>query len=335
MFELPDISTALPRFSLNRLPPAITDLGVHMAQLDLFEPSDLRTGGAGNRRMIEKAWERAFTAACANARAGYKTKAVPLGFYIVTPASLHDVAEALPRNHAWLVVSPCAGLARWYTHRIDHIAANDPECAGALVAMLFLGLNALCYAPKGPEFLAWARQYWWGGGEDCIGPRRPQRRLPGGLPDHSALPSRRKFNTRHPAWHATPAWNAAAIKRAPKAMQQAALRVEAACRQRNLLRPNAAAITGRQCGHFPIVVRARHDDYSGRLMDDHWASMERARIKSTPLQSAWPLETPADIQRAMAGLAPTCELITALSELINVIGYTGTTTMGYGYGGAR
>lgn len=334
MFELPDISSAMPRFSLNRLPPAITDLGVHMAQLDLFQPSDLRTGGGGNRRMIEKVWERAFTSACATARVGHGAKAVPLGFYIVTPASPFGFAQALPRNHAWLAVAPCAGLARWFTHGLDDMARTHPECAGALVAMLFMGLNALCYAPKGPEFLAWARSYWWNGGDDCEPSKRQPQRLPGGLPNHAAMPSRRKFNTRHPAWHAMAAWNPSTIKRAPKAMQAAARRVDAARRQRNLLRPNAVTVTGRYCGHFPIVVRARHDDYANRLMHDHWADLDRAKVKTTPLQSAWPLETPAEIQRAMAGLAPTCELIAALIELIDEIGYAGTSPMGYGWGGA-
>lgn len=333
-------------FTTHALPPALVQLGQTMADMDFFTASDLRTGAAGPRRMIEKAWQRWWDDA-----GGYRNP-VSLKFKIA-----YRVAKPLDDSHAWLIVAP-GRLTRWYTADADTIANHSSELAEHALATLYAGLDAICYALKAPDFLTLAKAYWWAG-EDSEKPllarakaaKAQLDKLPKGalsqvfareeldpavrgvLRGGFIMPTRRRFDHRYPLLHQAPRRHPEALKNAPPMFGKLACairNVESSLRSPNLLRRNAAELTGTpHCGHFSIIVRARYGDYMTRLLDDHFGAMKMAREASFNFHSAWPLGTPAQIMRAKNGLSPTIRLANALSVLLSHIGHSASNMRGF------
>jgi len=327
-------------FRTGILPDGLVRLGRTMAEADMFTSSDLRTGRAGPRRMIEKAWQRWFE----EAGQGLEHMAVPMHFSISA-----EPGKPLDGSIAWLEIG-YGRMTRWYTSHADEIAKENPDLAEHALAVLYAGLDTICYAPKAPDFLALAKAYWWRGADNekaivaemkAAEKRRAEIRaetggagtiyevMVVGDPGHgrrarTRLPSRRKFDHRYPLLHQAPKRHPAAMQGTSKfkGLREAIAEVESAMRSPHVLRRNGAEIYGTpHCGHFPIIVRARYGDFLGRLLDDHWHAMRDAKLKSFNHHSAWPLGTVEQIERVRRGLTPTLRLAAALTELIQHLGH--------------
>ncbi len=243
MFTLPTISAEVPTsFTPDAQSFAITELARVIANAGMFEAPDLRVGTAGVPRMIERAFERW----AVEDKITTKDPILPIAFCITT-LDTDDTVSVLR-------LAQTNVHARWYVgHRMKAWVGTPLQPLLELAtATLYSALDALCYAPKPPEYLVWAAHCWWGGYED----ERVQRTIQAerqaaakaivdglvadgaahnglvvqealrqeGLEDcmrvpnvrRSALPTRKRFDHRYPRWMQAPRRDRCALDLATK-----------------------------------------------------------------------------------------------------------------------
>ena len=326
MFAIPIINGRVPSHVGGApLPATIAHVGALLADMDAYTAPDLRTGAAGPRRMIEKVWQRWYAEAGLPAR----LPELPVSFSVLD-AEEASLPAACSRDHAWLALWADARPARWYIGEgIErHLADGlDPLLAEHAIGTLYAAADALAYVAKPPEFLAWARAFWWNHGEDA----KPTRCDVNGA---YSFPTRRRFDNRYPPICQAPRRfkcapvvprGTVAIDLARKiADVQHGLRAKALLRPNaHLLKPDAAAAT------FAAFIRWKHGDYLGRLVDTYFHVIERHRVPMVRFVGAWPLATADDITRAQRGIEAHARLSQAAVDLLHDIGgYCATSSMG-------
>jgi hypothetical protein len=268
MLPIPLISSAVPTtFGTTGTPPHVATLVRTIAQAGMFEASDLRTGSAGPARMVE----RLFARWAEQDKLPTRQAELPIGFEVNTAPIIFG------HDRPMLFLSNTAAAARWYIgHPLRHWLGTPYQAVlEHAVAMLYDGLDALCYAPKPPEYLAWARAMWWEGGEgEAITKTVANSKNP--MTNRNRLPLRRAFDTRYPRWMQAPKSNIDAVinfngthGRGQVQQQQIyklLLTLSAARQSRHLLRANAHKIPGYAPGQIACHLRHRHGDYCGRLL---------------------------------------------------------------------
>lgn len=331
MSALPAIAPEVPATLVaGATDPALARLAYTLANAGLLQPADLRVGSGGLRRMIERVWLRWWQEADLPRRVGLNLRwriltsagalsGARLTIDATTVALLGLDGGASGHAAAWLVLDCdraaaraflCPGLAAYLERGRGTPAARAAIVEHAL-AVLYAGLDRLCYAITPPVWLAMARRYWWGGADD----------LAPGVRRSAGMLTRRMFETRfapltlapwrHWAWAALTepggpalAWNARVVevprawqRRQVDAMRAAGLRgaplldpatglalhpwpevvaVEAALRRATLDR-NARELTGRMVVDVPLHLRWRSDDDHRHLLDAWSHELDQAQ----------------------------------------------------------
>lgn len=291
---LPTLDADLPRtLRTQSVDPAHAKLAYTMVNAGLMAPPDLRVGGGGLRRMVEKPFARWWDDSNQPRRMTSQ-----LQFFIETDFSAGDARRGEP----WLVLRR-GGLARRYylRHAYGQAWRKDAETAEHALAVLYRALDAFSYSVTPPIFLQFARRYWWQGGED-LAPGERKR---------TGFLSRKMFETRfHPSTFAPRLQTG----RHPWPEVRA---VEEALRARPLLTRNAHDITGEPVCDFPLLLRWRTDDQHRRLMD-HWFTedLDEAPEQNRQFTGAWPLRTTEELWQARYALPHTARLIHNTDQLL-------------------
>jgi hypothetical protein len=328
MLPIPLISNAVPTtFGTTGTPPHVATLVRTIAQAGMFEASDLRTGSAGPARMVE----RLFARWAVQDKLPARQAKLPIGFEVNTAPIIFG------HDRPMLFLTNTAVAARWYIgHPLRHWLGSPYQAVlEHAVAMLYDGLDALCYAPKPPEYLAWARAMWWEGGEgEAITKTVANSKNP--MTNRNRLPLRRAFDTRYPRWMQAPQSNIDAVINfngthgRDRVQQQQIytlrLALSAARHSRHLLPANAHKIPGYAPGQIACYLRHRHGDYCGRLIDNYQHRAQRNGYKLACFHGAWPLDTADDLIRARRGIAANTRLAQALIDLVNEIGDVATSS---------
>lgn len=325
MFEIPIIGGDIPRaITGDTLKPGILHLGKLLAEMEAYRPADLRTGAAGVKRMIEKVWQRW------HAEDGLpeKIRELPIDF-VITDTRDWSMQWAKQTRCAWLILTTTSRPTRWYIgYGIERHqrAGIDDALLEHGISTLYAGMDALCYAPKPPEFLAWAKAFWWNGADDA----KPTRESVG---NRYQFPTRRRFDHRYPAMSVAPRrftrMPVVPRTRNELTLAQAIVAVETLLRTRNRLAPNMHEYSNGAPRYFGPFVRWEHGDYLGRLVDDYYRRIERLRLKTFNTHGAWPLATVEDVVRARRGMAQHRRLCLATVLLLKALGgHCATQSMG-------
>lgn len=291
---LPTLSPDLPRtLRTQSVDPAHAKLAYAMVNAGLMAPPDLRVGGGGLRRMVEKPFARWW-----NDSAQPRRMTNQLQFFIETDFTAGEARSGEP----WLVLRQGGQSRRYYLIQAYGPAwRKDPEAAEHALAVLYRALDTFSYSLTPPIFLQFARRYWWQGGDD-LAPGERKR---------TGFLSRKMFETRfHPSTFA------------PRLLPgrhpwKEVIAVEEALRARPLLTRNAHAITAEPVCDFPLILRWRSDDQHRRLMD-HWITedLDEAPHQSKQFTGAWPLRTTDDLRHARDALPNTARLIHRTDQLL-------------------
>lgn len=255
MLELPLLDGIPGQLHAGGESPVFERLARDLAINGFMAPPDLRVGGGGLRTLVEKPFRRWWAERGLPERLPY----LPLQFTVRAGSDWGEV-PAGGEDSAWLVLENHAAPQRCYLAPVaGPLAEASPEFAQHAIAVLYAGLDALCHAITPRELLAFARAYWWNGGED---------KEPG-----TARMSRRMFDHRvAPIAQAPHAWPPIVYHfiRGRRSLVEAVQVVEERASAADLLRPNAEAITGRVPVVLGVVVRWKWGDPAFHLMDHHF-----------------------------------------------------------------
>jgi hypothetical protein len=308
--DIPSLDGVPMHVSTNAVPPALCDLARAMARGGLMQPSDLRVGGGGIRRLVEKPIERWWV----ERGLGKDRRLLPLRFHVVAGI---DLEEAVGVKAAWLVLDSTGGWTRSYLERFTHgVGVACPEFAEHVLAVLYAGVDSTCYAVKPPDMLRLARAYWWKGTDDEKRARS--------LGDREVM-SRRRFDNRVPRITQAPAYNLAAFRRMQgfATIKRLTTAVDRWSRDPRILRPNGHRVTGKPPGRFALALRCRYGDPVNRILHDHWHAM--GRRTSCSFHCAWKIpEGRAGLARMLERIEATTRLVRAVEDLLLEITWSST-----------
>jgi hypothetical protein len=332
MLALPTISpTVTHTLGGGRLRPAILALADDLAAMNLFEAADLKTGAGGVNRMVEKVFERWWDAANPE-----PSREFPVQFFMAAPEDARGfyVDTMGHRRHAWMFLANSSRPWKWYLGDAESLLTEcaDEALLSHALATLYAALDDLAYCPKPPEYLAWAKNFWWDGADE----------LPRGEAGSRGVPGRIWFDRRYPPILQAPRRSMAACRRAASTSRRgraplatiarACLAVDAA-RRTHILRPNAVDWRPHcYVSHFAIFVRSATGDNLNQLLDDyHHAAgavhgyVSRERAFTNGFHGAWPLATAEDILLARRGLKAYARLLSTTRLLFESLGGTATS----------
>ena len=303
-FEIPILEDASTAMHFGGEPPAYERLARGWAASGFLEASDLRIGRGGLRCLVEKPFLRWWKAR----KLPQHLPWLPLRFVIVA-GDEWDNCPAGGRKEAWLLLENHGAPQRLYLKpRIEPLAEEAPEFAQHLLAVLYAGLDALCHTVKPPELLAFARAYWWEGGED----KRDRA--------HEVM-SRRRFDHRvAPISQAPSTWPPIVYHfiRGQVRLVDAVKEVHALSHARGILRPNAEALTGCVPSAFGAIVRWRHGCPAFQLIDHHMHAIGNRR--RAHIHGAWRI--PADragLGALLKRVEATVALMVAVNRLVGLV----------------
>jgi hypothetical protein len=272
-------------------------LAYKLVNQGLLQPEDLRVGGGGLRRMVEKVFERWWREA---GLPGRLTSS--LQFEIVTDARQHAVPGAVT-GEPWLILDRWAMARRYYLrHLFGKEFERHPVVASHALAITYRALDLFSYSLTPPLFLQFAQRYWWKGADDIDAATRKK----------TGFLTRKMFETRFDPSTLAPRTCRWPNGGHPWAEVRA---VESAMRARPLLTRNAHDLTDHPVVDFPLILRWRYDDDHGRLAD-HWLEEIRPRRRAG-FTGAWRLVDVAEIERVRLALPNTVRLIHATDDLLD------------------
>lgn len=309
MLEMPLLDGIPDSVRFGADPPAFERLARTMAAANVMDAGDLRVGSGGMRRLVEKPLHRWWAAK----RLPAALDCLPLAFDVLPapPAEEEMVrpGRAPEADSPVLVVTMHASPQRCYLKPVlEPLAQSAPEFVQHAIAVLYEGLDCVCHAITPREQLAFARAYWWMGGEDKADPK------------HEVM-TRRQFDVRvAPIAQAPRRWPPIVYEfaRIPHPIEDAVRSVEALLDDPRILRPNAEAVTGHAPTGYPVIVRWRHGDPVWRLLDDHRAAFgDRWGVG---FQSLWEIPTePRAFLAFLDRVEATVNFLRALNNLIRRI----------------
>lgn len=305
-FEIPHLGGVPSRIQFGAEPPAFGALARSMAANGFLRDEDLRIGSGGTRLLVEKPLRRWWRDRGLPARLA----CLPIDFHIVGPEQWPYNRPGGPADAAVLVIDTARAPQRCYLRPVlEPLAQQSPEFVQHAIAVLYAGLDAVCHAITPRELLAFARAYWWEGGEDKVART-------------DSIMSRRSFNHRvAPIAQAPEIWPPIVYEfvRGQRNLVDAVQAVQERLADPLVLRPNAEAVTGLPPGRIAAIVRWRHGDPAFQLIDHHWRS-DGGMAHTADFHSAWAIPTePRAFQRLLARIEATVRLAQAVNDLIQRI----------------
>lgn len=305
-FEIPILAGAPERVQFGTEPPAFASLARGMAAHGFLRAEDLRIGSGGTRLLVEKPLRRWWLERGLPARFA----CLPIDFHVIGPEQWPYNRPGGPDDTALLVVDTSRVPQRCYLRPVlEPLAQQSPEFVQHAIAVLYAGLDAVCHAITPRELLAFARAYWWEGGEDKAA--RTDLTM-----------SRRSFDTRvAPIAQAPQVWPPIVYEfiRGHREIIADVKAVHERLADPLVLRPNAEAVAGIPPGRIAAIVRWRHGDPAFHLIDHHWHA-DGGMDRFADFHSVWAIPTEARaFQRLLARIEATVHLAAAVNRLIQRI----------------